>query len=229
MTEPIDLRPTAARVAAIVAGVRSDQLDLPTPCPDYTVGDLLDHVDGLSLAFTWAATKDFPEGPSAGGSGDASRLGDDWRDRIPARVSTLGGAWQDDSAWDGMTMAGPIEMPGQIAGLVAANELVVHGWDLARATGQDYDADDAVTAGATAFAEMFDDDNRGDAFGPPVAARAPDRPQRPRPRLDAGTHPVTSEGARPSRYDGAPTVNGTSMPAITWGMPSRPGMKQIAT
>ncbi len=43
-----------------------------------------------------------------------------------------------------MTSAGPIEMPGEIAGLVALDELVVHGWDLARATDQPYDVDDAT-------------------------------------------------------------------------------------
>ena len=54
----IDLRPAADRLAAIVRGVRDDQLDAPTPCPEYTVGDLLDHIGGLAKAFTWAATKE---------------------------------------------------------------------------------------------------------------------------------------------------------------------------
>jgi len=44
----------------------------------------------------------------------------------------LAGAWQEPDAWTGMTVAGPVEMPGEIAGLVALNELVIHGWDVAR-------------------------------------------------------------------------------------------------
>jgi uncharacterized protein (TIGR03086 family) len=172
MSVEFDLRPSAARLAELVSSVRDDQLALPTPCREYTVGDLLDHIDGLSLAFTWAAKKDFPDGPAEGGSGDASRLGDDWRERIPARLDALGDAWVDPAAWEGMTMAGPVEMPGQIAALVAVDEVVAHAWDLARATGQPFAADDAAVAAATSFAEMFDDDNRGDAFGPPVETAA---------------------------------------------------------
>ncbi len=45
-----------------------------------------------------------------------------------------------------MTAAGGIEMPGQIAGIVALNEVIAHGWDLARATGQTFHADDSDVA-----------------------------------------------------------------------------------
>lgn len=54
----IDLGPAAQRMADLLAGVKDDQLGLPAPCPDYTLGDLIDHIDGLTLAFTFAATKE---------------------------------------------------------------------------------------------------------------------------------------------------------------------------
>lgn len=168
MSELLDLGPATHSLAALVRGVRDDQLGLSTPCPDYTVGDLLDHIDGLSLAFTWAATKEVPDdADDVAPSGDASRLGDDWRDRIPARLADLTAAWRDPDAWTGMTMAGPVEMPGEIAALVALDEVIVHGWDVAAAVGQPYDVDEASIAGAAAFVAMFDDSNRGDAFGAP--------------------------------------------------------------
>lgn len=169
MTDSPDLGPAAQRLAALVRNVRDEQLALPTPCPAYTLGDLLDHVDGLSLAFTWAATKDFPD--DVGGSapsGDGSRLGDEWRVRIPDRLDGLAAAWRAPSAWAGMTMAGPVEMPGEIAGLVALDEVVVHGWDVASALGQPFEIDEASVAGAAAFVAMFSDDDRGEAFGFPV-------------------------------------------------------------
>ena len=53
----IDLTPAARQMAALIEGVRDDQLTDPTPCPDYTVGDLVEHVGGLALAFTNAARK----------------------------------------------------------------------------------------------------------------------------------------------------------------------------
>ena len=53
-----DLTPATSRVGSVVAGVTDDQLGAATPCRGSAVGDLLDHLDGLSLAFTSAAEKD---------------------------------------------------------------------------------------------------------------------------------------------------------------------------
>jgi uncharacterized protein (TIGR03086 family) len=137
----IDLVPATRRTAALIANITDDQLKAPTPCPAYTLGDLLDHVNGLSQAFTDAATKKIPEGGTQGPSGDASRLEPDWRTRIPERLAALAEAWHAPAAWEGMTQAGGVDIPGEIAGLVALNEVIVHGWDIARATGRPYDAD----------------------------------------------------------------------------------------
>lgn len=106
------LEPGTRVLAALVAGVREDQLSAPTPCAELSLGDLLDHLDGLSLAFTMAATKtaqghDEGTGPSA----DASRLGRDWRTRIPQRLAALAHAWRDESAWTGTTAPTPSNQP----------------------------------------------------------------------------------------------------------------------
>ena len=137
-----DLRSATARTAALVAAVRDEQLTDPTPCPRYTVGDVVEHLGGLAQAFTAAATKSPLPAPDPDAPlGDAARLPEDWRAAIPAALAELAEAWQDPAAWEGMTQAGPVEMPGSVAGLVALEEVVVHGWDLARATGQAYDVD----------------------------------------------------------------------------------------
>lgn len=138
----IDLVPATRRTAALIANIGDNQLASPTPCPTYTLGDLLDHVNGLSLAFTDAAAKNLPEGATTQGpSGDAARLESDWRTRIPERLAALAEAWREPTAWEGMTQAGGVDMPGEIAGIVALNEVIVHGWDIAKATGQPYDAE----------------------------------------------------------------------------------------
>ena len=69
---------------------------------------------------------------------DAYRLGDAWRDRIPQLLARLAAAWNDPAAWQGMTKVGGLEMPGEVVGVVALDEVVLHGWDLAVATGQPY-------------------------------------------------------------------------------------------
>ena len=194
-----DLGPAAANVARVLAGITDEQLTAPTPCPRYTVGDLLDHVGGLSVAFTAAATKTpmAAAGPDTP-LGDAAHLDPAWRETIPAALDELAAAWRDDAAWDGMTSAGPIEMPGEIAGLVALDELVVHGWDLARATGQPYDVDDATLD----------------------AHPRPRRQLRPRRRRGERRHPRLRSGGADPRRRAAARPGASPSPAAT--RPGRP-------
>jgi uncharacterized protein (TIGR03086 family) len=137
MSAMIDLVPAAQRLASVLAEIADDQLDAPTPCTKASVGDLVDHVDSFSAAFTAAAHKDstFSRDTTA----DARRLGDDWRTRIPHALISLGQAWRDPAAWEGMTKAGGIDLPAQVAGHVALDEIVLHGWDIARACGLPYE------------------------------------------------------------------------------------------
>lgn len=171
----IDLTPTTERVAALLAAIPDDALTGPTPCPEYTVGDLVDHVCGLTVAFRLAATKG--NGADGAPSGDGSALPDEWRDEVATDLAALAEAWRGSEAWTGMTQAGGVDLPGEIAGLVALNELVVHGWDLARAAGLPYDPDPAAVEAVHAFltpspdadAPADDEPEVPDGlFGPPV-------------------------------------------------------------
>ena len=170
---PPDLRPAATRLGALVAGVPDEALANATPCPDYSLGDLLDHVGGLAVAFTAAAAKTFGEDGGQGPSGDASRLEDGWRERIQSDLEGLAEAWRAPEAWDGMTQAGGIDLPGEVAGLVALDELVVHGWDVARASGQDFACDEASLEAVHGFVSQFSGPGQEAAreglFGPEVA------------------------------------------------------------
>jgi len=166
----LDLTPATGTLTKIVADIGDDQLGAPTPCRDTTVADLLDHLDGLCLAFTAAAAKD-PAAGSQAPSADGSRLGPDWRVRLPDRLARLARAWQDETAWDGLTRAGGVDLPGQVAGRVAINEIVVHGWDIAAATRQDYACETELVQAAYEFVQPAVAQNPGGSpglFGPPV-------------------------------------------------------------
>jgi len=153
MTTIIDLEPAARRIADLVRAVPDDLLAGPTPCPDYSVGDLLEHVGGLAIAFRAAATKRALPGGSRPPSGDAARLGEDWRSRIPGDLLAMAGAWREPDAWTGLTKAGGIDLPGAVAGVVALDEIVIHGWDLAMATGQPYRCDQPTLEAVRGFLE----------------------------------------------------------------------------
>ncbi|HEX3668507.1 MAG TPA: TIGR03086 family metal-binding protein [Acidimicrobiia bacterium] len=169
---PANLEPAARRMGDLVSSVPDDLLDAPTPCPDYTLGDLVEHVGGAASAFTGAAAKDLGDATSQGPSGDSSRLSDDWRNRIPRDLAALADAWRDPDAWTGMTKAGGVDLPGEVAGLVALDELVIHGWDVARATGQPYEVDaaslEAVHGFVAQFSEPGMEEARAGLFGPVV-------------------------------------------------------------
>ncbi|WGX97346.1 TIGR03086 family metal-binding protein [Nocardioides sp. L-11A] len=175
----LDLGPATTTLRDLVTSVGDDQLALPTPCSAYSVGDLVDHVGGLAIAFTGAARKEPVPGAEQGGSGDASRLEPGWRDRIDRSLAELAEAWRDPAAYDGDTLAGPVEMSGAEAAAVALNEVVVHGWDLAIALGVPFTVREEDVAACLAFAEPFSTPEaaafRGDAFGEvlPVPAGAP--------------------------------------------------------
>ncbi|MET9666315.1 TIGR03086 family metal-binding protein [Streptomyces sp. NPDC006475] len=176
-TSAPDLRPAADAVAWLIAGISDERLGDPTPCPEYAVRELLAHVVLLSTAFRDAARKDL--GPLTASSPGDSRpvLGDDWRDVLPRRLDELADAWTVPEAWEGDTQAGGITFPAAIAGRVALNELVVHGWDLAQSTGQKYACDEASLRESYAMMRPApgDEEARGDAFGPvvDVPAEAP--------------------------------------------------------
>jgi uncharacterized protein (TIGR03086 family) len=173
-----DLAPATRRMAALLAGVRDFQLDEPTPCDATSLGALIDHVNGLSLAFTWAAAKDVPDGgpqpPSANqaGVGAQTSLPPDWRTRIPEQLDALAAAWRSPDAWQGMTQAGGVDLRGEEAGHVAINELVVHGWDIARASGQPYEPGREEIEACLAFVAPAVEQSGGQGvpglFGPAV-------------------------------------------------------------
>ncbi|MGW2961988.1 TIGR03086 family metal-binding protein [Streptomyces sp. NPDC001220] len=174
-TTMIDLGPQARIVAMLAQGVTDEQLTASTPCPDYVVGHLLAHVAGLSVAFRDAAHKTPGTTTDHRPDGTLPELGPGWRRELPEALDALARAWREPSAWGGMTRAGGMDLPGEVAAAVAADELVVHGWDLARATGQEYVPDPVALEAAYGFlraaAEMTD---RG-PFGPlvPVPENAP--------------------------------------------------------
>jgi uncharacterized protein (TIGR03086 family) len=171
-TTTLDLAPQAAELARVAAGVRDDQLPDPTPCADTSVAALLDHVVGLTLAFRLAAQK---QPQRAAPTAAADSLPADWRERVPRQLDELVEAWRAPEAWQGDVEVGGVTMPAPDMAVVALDELLVHGWDLAVATGQDFRAAESDARACLGFAAQVNGAGREappGLFGPPVPVPA---------------------------------------------------------
>jgi len=161
-----EIETAALRMAGLVSAVDDADLDGVTPCAEYRIAALLDHIDGFVGAFTAAGTKtqDPSEGPP--GPGKASNLRPDWRTALPADLDALVAAWRSDDAYEGTISAGGLSMPADAVAVVAIEELVVHGWDLARALDRPYDVAAAELSVLDDFFGRFGPEQRGDAYAP---------------------------------------------------------------
>lgn len=126
--------PAAAPTIEVVRGITADQLDAPTPCTDFDVRRLINHLLFWGPSLEGAARKESVPPPV---EEDGHLAGSDWAAQLEAQTNRIVASWSDPGAWDGVTcMGSPQEMPADMIGGMMLGELVVHGWDLARATGQ---------------------------------------------------------------------------------------------
>jgi uncharacterized protein (TIGR03086 family) len=159
----------------LVSRVRPEQAGLPTPCRSFDVRALVDHVVHDLEQFT----------ARAGGRDwephDRDLIGDDWAGAYRAAAGGLLAAWRAPGALD-RTVRQPFgEVPAAWHVDQQLTDLAVHGWDLARATGQPTDLDPEVARLALAWGrenlkpQFRGDEAGGFSFGPevPVAEDAP--------------------------------------------------------
>jgi uncharacterized protein (TIGR03086 family) len=167
-----------ASTAEIVKATPAGQLDAPTPCTDWDVRALLNHVIGT----LWLADALFgdqaPRHPMTPGSLPPGDLAGD--DPAAAYAQASAAALAAASAGDALTRVHvtPLgEMPGPgLAGFTTL-DILVHGWDLATATGQPTDLDGRLAAHVLGFARqaLATPESRAARIGSavPVAADAP--------------------------------------------------------
>ncbi|WP_433377893.1 TIGR03086 family metal-binding protein [Actinoplanes sp. CA-142083] len=142
------LAAAAERTVPVVSGIEDGQLHNPTPCTEYQVRDLLNHlfhgvVNFQALAakqpVDWSATPDFLEG--------------DWRSRFADETRKMVEAWSDPAAIEGDNPA--MGMPQEVVANLALVDLTVHGWDLSEGTGQPYTPSPEVVAAIGPFTEQM--------------------------------------------------------------------------
>ncbi|MFE0795329.1 TIGR03086 family metal-binding protein [Streptomyces mutabilis] len=159
----------AARQAVrLVHGTGDDVLTAPTPCADYDVRALLDHLHHVVVQFQELAAKkeaDFSTTPSA------VRPDTDWRAAFAREAGALVAAWAVPGSEEGTT--GQMALPARTVAHMALLDLTVHAWDLAVSTGQPYEADPAVVTELVGAVEAMAPQARAyGVFGPEVPTPA---------------------------------------------------------
>jgi uncharacterized protein (TIGR03086 family) len=175
-TNPSDPRPihrhAVTQTEAIVAAVQPGQLDLPTPCTEYNVRALLGHiVGGLNrIAVVGQGGDGLAHPARADGIPD-----DGWTAAYRAASQRALAAWADDAKLDVMVEVPWGKIPGRFAVTGYIQEVLTHGWDLAKATGQPTERDPELARYALASAKrILPAEARGDGipFGPVVQVSA---------------------------------------------------------
>jgi uncharacterized protein (TIGR03086 family) len=148
----------------LIAGLDGDDLARPTPCASFDVRGVLAHMVGGATMFA-AAFRGEPA--------DAPAL-DDVVAEFPTAMAALRAAVASPGALE-RTSAGPFgDVTGGVFARFVAVDGLVHGWDIATATGQPYDPPADLVAAADAFArEAIGDGMRdGDTFAAATMAPA---------------------------------------------------------
>ena len=174
MSDLPDFEPSAARLGSLLPAAAQAELTTATTCERYTLGELLAHIVGLTAAFRASAEKEFGPLTDTDPNSALPELTPGWKPQIDAQLSALVQAWQQDSAWSGMTRAGGVDLPAEVMGAVALNEITVHGWDLARTLGLGYECDDETAQVCLGFVSQAAGQDGGPFGSPrPIADDAP--------------------------------------------------------
>ena len=142
--DPLDqLDQLGPQLAKVVGNITPEQLDNSTPCANFTVRGVLEHMVGGATAF------------AAGFRGQPAPTGTPTGDALAAfgpALTNLATAMHEPGALDRTIQAPFGAVPGETFARFVVFDGLVHGWDLAIATGQPYDPPDELVADVQAFA-----------------------------------------------------------------------------
>jgi uncharacterized protein (TIGR03086 family) len=147
LTPAAAVRAAAALAASAVAAVPPDRWKARTPCTDYDVRALVDHLGWGALLSQRSATRtpfehDWSSGEAAPFLQDCRP--EEWAAALAPELDAAADAWTDPAAWEGETLMGTAPMPAGVVGPMMLAEFALHGWDVARASGAPYEVSEAL-------------------------------------------------------------------------------------
>ena len=163
-----ELAAGAPEAARVVAGVRDDQLTAVTPCRDWDLHALLNHMILWTAYSAERRARDEPLPDDLMTRDFAAEPG--YAAAYETQLGRAVAAWSDPAAWERELNVMGSPTPAADVGAMLLAEMVLHGWDIAKASGQEYACPEpvaaAVLATVEANAELF---RKYDGFADPVA------------------------------------------------------------
>jgi uncharacterized protein (TIGR03086 family) len=162
-----DTRPLYAAAVttatAVVDGVRLDQMNLPTPCGEFTVRTLLGHIVMVLRRVTAVGQGLDPMSVNEEVATDVADT--EWSAKWEQAAAEASAAWADGKQLDQTVVFPWVSHSGADTLVMYAGELSTHTWDLATATGQSVDwIDDVLAASLASLKGVLPDPNRATAF-----------------------------------------------------------------
>lgn len=130
------LEAALATTGTLVAGIAPTRWSAPTPCPGWNVRDLTNHLVGGLRLFTAQLT-----GTDAGREHEDDWLGDSPAAAYTAAAGAVLAAWRSPGAMTRTLSISLGDVPAPLGAVIELTEVVVHGLDLAVATGQEHRVD----------------------------------------------------------------------------------------
>jgi len=190
MDEVATMHKVITMTGQVVDNIDPSQLDNPTPCTEWTVRDLLNHVVGGATMFGLCVRDGSVPDEKLGELMMGDNLGPDFKASFHHATADAEEAFALPGAMDKVVKLPFGEMPAGEALNIAIFDVATHAWDLAKATGQSTDLDPEVSAVAYMVAQnMLSDELRGAGiFGPEITV-ADDAPVADRLAALAGRTP----------------------------------------
>ncbi|MEU6655963.1 TIGR03086 family metal-binding protein [Streptomyces sp. NPDC046900] len=134
-------------VMGAVSGAPVDQYQDPTPCSEFTVKDLVNHI-AMMLLMTRNVGTHTEEDPSLLTANPvpflAGQPDSEWAHLLAGKAEPAAGAWSEPTAWKGEASLGGPPMAATALGGILIAEFAVHAWDIAVATGQSIDIPESL-------------------------------------------------------------------------------------
>ena len=174
----MDLLPTMEKVldraGEVVDNVDPSELGNPTPCTEWSVRDVINHIVGGATMFAECVEQGSVPDNRLGELMGGDNLGDDYKAAYHAAAERARRAFSGEGALEKMVKLPFGEMPAGVALNIAVMDVMTHALDIAKATGQTVDDDELLETALEVGRQLITPEFRAPGVFDPEQPAPPD-------------------------------------------------------